>query len=76
MVAECQFGAAIDECLHRLGGIHMLIMHEPVRLVGADRQNGELQRSVALTHFPEIATIPIGRVTDEIDAPAWRFDDE
>src|SRR6266849_9937311 len=37
MVAEPNLGAAIDQCLHRLGRIHVLVAHEPARLVGSDR---------------------------------------
>ncbi len=48
MVSERELGAAIDERLHRLGRVHVLIAHEPARLVGADRQDGELERPVAL----------------------------
>src|SRR5258705_210605 len=37
MVAEPDLCAAIDQRLHRLGGIHVLVAHEPARLVGSDR---------------------------------------
>ena len=48
MVAEPELCAAIDERLHRLSRIHVLIAHEPARLVGPDWQNGEPEGSVVL----------------------------
>ena len=43
MVAEREL-CAIDERLHRLSRIHVLIAHEPARLVGPNWQNGEPDR--------------------------------
>src|SRR6266446_520551 len=48
MVGERDFGAAIDQRLHGLGWVHVLVAHEPARLVGSDRQNSQSDRSVAL----------------------------
>src|SRR6202161_1406717 len=42
MVRERKLGAAIARGLHRLRRIHVLLAHEPARLIGADRQDGEL----------------------------------
>ena len=47
MVAEGKLGAANLERLHCFGRVHVLIGHEPSRLVGADRQESELERTVA-----------------------------
>ncbi len=76
MVAERELGAAVDERLHQLDGIHMLIAHEPARLVGTDRQNGEPERSVALARIAEMAAVTVAGVGYEIDAAAWRLDHE
>ena len=76
MVAERGFGAAIDECLHRLGRIHVLIAHEPARLIGADRQQSELERAVTFACFAKRAAIAIAGIGNEIDFSSRRFDDE
>src|SRR5580704_5838006 len=48
MVRQRQLGAAIAIGLYRLLRVHVLVAHKPARLVSADRQNGELERPVAL----------------------------
>jgi len=56
---------AVDESLHRLGRVHVLVAHEPARFIGPDRQDCELKRSVALAHHHGTF-----QLTDEaIDAP-------
>src|SRR5580692_10834708 len=60
MVRERQLGAAIDKGLHRLHRIHVLVAHKPARLVGADRQDGELERPMTRTGA---AKQPAGAVT-------------
>src|SRR5215813_2375120 len=59
MVAERKLGAAIDQGLHRLGRVHVLVAHEPTRLVGPDRQDGQSQRSVALTCAAEVPAVAV-----------------
>src|SRR6266436_4486463 len=54
MVGERDFGAAIDQRLHGLGWVHVLVAHEPARLVGSDRQNSQSDRSVALARSAEM----------------------
>src|SRR5262245_44521824 len=46
MVRERELSAAVAERLHGLVGIHVLIAHEPARLVSADRQDREPDRAV------------------------------
>jgi hypothetical protein len=76
MVAKREFRAAIDESLHRLGGIDVLVAHEPARLVGPDRQNGELELPVTLSRAPKMAAVAVGGIRDAIDAPAGCLDHE
>src|SRR2546426_12576811 len=67
MVRERELGAAFDERLHRLLRVHVLVAHEPARLVGADRQDGEAERAVERTGFAETepgAVAGIGNVVD------------
>jgi hypothetical protein len=76
MVGERSLGAAINQCLHRLCRIHVIVVHEPTWLVGPDRQNGEPERSVSLARAAEISAVAIAGVSDEIDASTRRFDHE
>jgi len=47
-MGEGDLGAAITERLHRLLRIHVLIAHEPARLIGADRQDAGEKLAVTL----------------------------
>ena len=76
VVRERELGAAIDERLHRLGRIHVLVAHEPARLVSPDRQNREPERSMALARLAEMPAVAIAGIGDEIDPPGRRFDHE
>ena len=77
MMAERKLRAAIDERLHRFGRVHVLVAHEPARLIGADRQDGELEWSVALARVAEmhgplrLAILPIGAYE-----PRWFMKDQ
>ena len=48
MVGERQLGAAVDKRPDRLGRVHVLVLHEPTRLIGADRQDGEPERPMVV----------------------------
>jgi hypothetical protein len=74
MVGDREFGVAIHESLHRFSRIHVLVAHEPARLVGADRQNGEPQRSVALARAAEISAVAVAGIANKIDSTARRLD--
>src|SRR5215475_11989771 len=76
MVAEPYLRAAIDQRLHRLGRVHVLVAHEPARFVGSDRQNSQSKRSVALARAAEMPAVTVARVCHEIDTSARRFDHE
>src|SRR3990172_3578824 len=41
------------ESRHRICRIHVLILHEPPRFVGANRQQGEIELRMALGHLTE-----------------------
>ncbi|GJE73239.1 hypothetical protein CHKEEEPN_4803 [Methylorubrum podarium] len=47
MVAERLIGAEQRQGLDRVGRVHVLRLHEPARLVGADRQGREPRRAEA-----------------------------
>jgi hypothetical protein len=57
VMGERSLRSAIDERLHRLGRVHVLIAHEPARLVGADRENGEPERPVTLARAVEVFAV-------------------
>ena len=54
----------------------MLVAHEPARLVGADRQDGELERSVALAGAAKQPAVAVAGIGDDIDSSDWRVDHE
>src|SRR5262245_25540726 len=66
VMAECALGPAIDEGLHGFRRIHVLIGHEPARLVRADRQQRQPQWAAALARFVEMAAVAVARIADEI----------
>ncbi len=76
MAGQCRLGAAIEERLHGLGGIHVLIAHKPARLIRSDRQDRQLERPVAVARATEVHAVAIARIAYEIDAPGRRFDHE
>ena len=57
-------------------GFHVLVLHEPARFVGSNRQDGEPERPVALVYLSEMAAVPIGRVTHGVNPLGGRFDYE
>src|SRR5689334_2350872 len=59
MMRERELGAAVAERLHGLGRIHVLVAHEPARLVGADRQDREPERSVLFLGAAEVMSFAI-----------------
>jgi hypothetical protein len=76
VIAERALGAAIDERLYRLRRVHVLVGHEPARLVCADRQKCELERAVALSCIAEMPAFAVAGIADEINAAGGRFDHE
>ena len=48
MMAERLLGAAIEQRLHGILRVHVLILHEPARLVGTDGQDRQTQLPVLL----------------------------
>src|SRR5262245_17247166 len=76
MMSKRERGTAIAERLHRVGRVHVLIAHEPARLVMADRQDGEPERPVAGARGFEIMPLAIPGIPDVKDAPGGRVDHE
>ena len=76
MMGERERGAAIPERPHRFLRIHVLVAHEPARLIGADRQDGEAERAVALARLAEPRAVAIAQIGHVIDAAGGRFDHE
>ena len=76
VAGERRLGAAIDQCLHGLGGVHVLLAHEPARLVRPDRQDCEPGWSVTVAHAAEMSAVALAGIGDEIERSAWRLDHE
>ena len=53
-----------------------MVAHEPARLVGADRQDREPERAVAVARVAEMMAVAIARIRHVIDAPGRRLDHE
>ena len=67
-------GTEIEVCLHRLRRIHMDVLHEPARLVGADGQEREVYRRQAGPDLAEVGAV--AGVAGVEDAPAADLDQE
>ena len=61
---------------HRLVGVLVLTLHEPARLVGADRQDGEAKAAMLSGHQPVVAAGMEAGVAGEIDIAGRCLDDE
>src|SRR5262245_24945578 len=59
--------AAIAERFHRLLGVHVLIAHEPARLIGTDRQDAGEKLAVALAHIAEMTAGAVSGIADDVD---------
>jgi hypothetical protein len=76
MMGEGEFRPAIGKCPHRLLWVHVLVAHEPARLIGADRQDGEAEWAVALARLAESQAVAVARIGHVINAAARRLHDE
>ena len=50
--------------------------HEPARLVGADRQDCEAERAIAISRRAEVVPVAIAEIANVIDAARRRLDDK
>ena len=73
MMRQCLRRAAIGERLHRVFRIHVLVAHEPARLIGADRQDREPQRSVCFGDAAEMASVAITGIADDVEFAGRRL---
>ena len=54
-----KFGAAVEKSLHGLGGVHVLIAHEPARLIGANREHREPEWTIAVARRVKVIAVAI-----------------
>ncbi len=59
MMGKGDLGAAITERLHRLLRVHVLIAHEPARLIGADGQDAGDELAVTLAHIAKMTAAAV-----------------
>jgi hypothetical protein len=59
---------------HRLGGIDVLVLHEPAWRVGSDRQYGDIDHRVAIGDLKENPAVTIAGVAGDIDGADRRCD--
>src|SRR5512144_2615450 len=74
MHADAADRLEINVSLHRFGGIHVHRLHEPARLVGANRQQREIDRSESPANIRKERRV--GRIACEIQAEAADADHE
>jgi hypothetical protein len=67
MNAKSLPGPAVQHDPHRLGGIDVLVPHEPAWLVGSDRQHGDIDHRKPMGHLEENPTVTIAGVPRDID---------
>ncbi len=58
MMGQRLLRAAIAERFDRVGWVHVLIAHEPARLIGPDRQDREPQRAVRVGDAAKMLASP------------------
>jgi len=58
----------------RIIGIHVLVPHEPARLIGANGQERQIDAAESFAHLAKMPSVP--GVTRKIDLPAARADNE
>src|ERR1700722_19086136 len=64
----------LDVRTHGIIGIHMLITHEPARLVGANWQQSQIHAAEARVDVSEV--LPVASVTREVTLPSVRAHDK
>ncbi len=76
MVADAEGCTAQAEAFDRLFRVLMLRLHEPARLIGADRHDGDADVTVFRPDFAVVLALGIAGVTDMVDLAARGFDDK
>ena len=74
MCRDAEPGAEIQMGANGLVRVHVLLLHEPARLVGADRQQRHVHDSATTADLRELRAVP--RVAGEIHGSIGRFDHE
>ncbi len=76
MMRQRQLGAAIGQRLHRVRRIHVLILHEPARLIGADRQYRQPQRPVLFGDAAKMLAFAVAGIADDVEFAGRRLQHE
>ena len=76
MMGERLRRPAIRERFHRVKRIHVLVLHEPARLIGADRQDREPQWTMRLGDAAEMSAIAVAGIADDVEFADGRFEDK
>src|SRR5438132_5690589 len=67
MMREGLDRAAIGQRLYGVVRVHMLVLHEPARLVGADRQDRRAQRAMGLRDTTKMRAVAVAGIADDVD---------
>ena len=67
MMRQRLLGAAIGQRLRGIRRIHVLVLHEPARLIGPDGEDRQPQRAVFLGHAPKMLALAVAGIADDVD---------
>ena len=67
MMGERLLGAAVGQRHDGIGWVHVLIAHEPARLIGADGQDRQAKRAVRLRDVTEMLAVSIAGIANYVD---------
>src|ERR1700730_2519315 len=67
MMRERLRRAAIGQRFYRVRRVHVLILHEPARLIGTDRQDCEPQWTMRLRDTAKMLAVAIAGIADDVE---------
>src|ERR1700687_5443666 len=68
--------AAIGQRLYRVGRVQVLVPHEPARLIGADWEDRQPQRTMRLRDAAKMLAVAIAGIADDVDLARRRLHDK
>ena len=67
MMRQRLLRAAIGQRLHRVRRVHVLVAHEPARLIGADRQDRQPQRAMGFGDASKMLAVAVAGIADDVE---------
>src|SRR6266550_9507344 len=66
--------AAIGQRFHGIRRVHVLVAHEPARLIGADRQDRQPQWAMRFGNTTEMLALAVTGIADDVEFARWRLE--